>query len=351
MRILVGLSGGFDSAYTAMLLANEGHTVEGAVLDMHCYTEITEAKETADSLGIPFHVIPCRELFDREVVENFCDAYAMACTPNPCIVCNERVKFRALYDYAMAQGFDRVATGHYANVVRKNGRLTVAVAKDHAKDQSYMLYRLPEEILENLLLPMGAIIKKEAKKDETCLSIGAVEREESQDICFIKGEGHAEYIERRRGALVHGDFVSESGEVLGHHRGIVRYTVGQRKGLGVSAASRLFVKEIDPASNRIILSDRAPDHRAFCIKDVVFSGMTKEEALMSTDLRVRVRYSTPAVGASLYLENDRLWVRLAESSRCAVTPGQSAVFYVDDCVVFGGIIDYTPINGNNNQKM
>lgn len=345
MRILVGLSGGFDSAYTAMLLKNEGHIVEGAVLDMHCYTATEEAEETAAALGIPLHVISCRELFDREVVEDFCDAYSSARTPNPCIVCNEKVKFRVLYDYAMQHGFDRIATGHYANVEEKNGRFALTVAADRTKDQSYMLYRLPCEILEKLLLPMGNVIKKEAKKENACQALAATDREESQDICFIKNESHADYIERRRGAFACGDFVNESGEVLGQHQGIIRYTVGQRKGLGISASSRLFVREIDSVTNRVYLSDHTPEHRTFTVKDVVFSGMDEKEALASTELKVRVRYSAPAVPARISLENGRLCVALLASSRCAVTPGQSAVFYFGERVAFGGIVDQLLDNG------
>lgn len=346
MKILVGLSGGFDSAYTAMLLRDAGHTVEGAVLDMHCYTEVDEAKKTAESLGIPFHTISCRDLFDREVIEDFCDAYSKAQTPNPCIVCNEKVKFRALYDYALSHGFDKIATGHYARIVESDGCISVAMAADLSKDQSYMLYRLPAEILKMLLLPMGNIIKKEAKSEGKRQLLVAAEREESQDICFVKGESHADYIERRRGAFPEGNFVNQDGELLGRHSGIIRYTVGQRKGLGVSGKTRLFIREIDPEANRIVLSDHAPRCNSFYLRDVVFSGLTRETALASDRLMVRVRYTSPLVSACLSLEGERIKVTFSDEIGCTVSPGQSAVFYFEDRVACGGIIDSTSISTN-----
>lgn len=346
MKILVGLSGGFDSAYTAMLLRDAGHSVEGAVLDMHCYTEIEEAKKTAESLEIPFHHISCRDLFDREVIEPFCDAYSKAQTPNPCIVCNEKVKFRALYDYAVLHGFDKIATGHYARIVEVDGCISVATAADSTKDQSYMLYRLPSEILRMLLLPMGNIIKKEAKSEGKRHLLVAAEREESQDICFVKGENHADYIERRRGAFPHGDFVNREGAVLGRHLGIIRYTVGQRKGLGVSGKTRLFISMIDSEANRIVLSDRAPRCNSFFLRDAVFSGLTQEAALASDRLKVRVRYTSPMVSARLSLEKEGLKVMLGEEIGCTVSPGQSAVFYLEDRVVCGGIIDTPSFSSN-----
>ncbi len=338
MKILLGLSGGIDSAYSALLLREAGHTVEGAVLDMHSYTEVEEAKAAAAALGIPFRVIPCRELFSKIVISDFCDAYLAARTPNPCIICNERVKFRVLYDYAMQNGFDRIATGHYAKITGEKGKLCIALAEDPLKDQSYMLYRLPQDILEKLVLPMGNIIKKEAKEAARHRGLLAAERAESQEICFVKGEDYAEYIERVRGPVPCGDFVDEKGSVLGRHRGIIRYTVGQRKGLGVSAASRLFVQDIDTVSNKILLSDRAPKCQGFLLESHVCSGMSLEEATASDALKVRVRYTAPMTAARLTLENGELRCTLAEETRCAVTPGQSAVFYCEGRIALGGII-------------
>lgn len=339
MKILVGLSGGFDSAYAAKRLLDEGHTVEGAALDMHAYTELEEARTTAEALGIPFHIVPCRSLFESAVIDYFCDEYLAARTPNPCIMCNEKVKFRALYDYAMSNGFDRIATGHYVRIAEKEGRLCIARAMDDTKDQSYMLYRVPPEILEKTVFPMGNIIKKEAKKIADLPLRAAVEREESQEICFVRDESYADFIERRCGVCPHGSFVTEQGELLGEHCGLIRYTVGQRKGLGVSAASRLFVQSIDPETNRIVLSDRAPQSKRFTVICPAFDRRARKALLSSTGIRVRVRYTAPPVPVRTWEENGALFCELESEARCSITPGQSAVFYDGDRVIYGGIIE------------
>lgn len=339
MKVLTGISGGFDSAYSVLRLREEGYTVEGAVLDMHSYTEIEEAKALSKVLDIPLHVISCREAFEKNVIEDFCHEYLCARTPNPCIRCNETVKFRVLFDYAMECGFDRIATGHYANITEREGRYAVALAQDARKDQSYMLYRLPAEILARLLFPMGHIIKKEAKEEQRSRDLALADREDSQEICFVKNENYADYIERRCGKSPAGEFVTMDGEVLGHHAGIVRYTVGQRKGLGISAASRLFIQRIDLDTNRIYLSDSMPSTRIFALKDVVFSGLTQEEALCSDTLRVRVRYAAPMIRARFFATEEGFFGELCDTATCAVTPGQSAVFYDGNTIALGGIIE------------
>lgn len=339
MRILLGMSGGFDSTYSARVLLAEGHTVEGAVLRMHAYTEIDEARAAAEALGIPLHVVDAGDLFEKEVVAPFCEEYRAARTPNPCIVCNERVKFRLLYDYALQNGFDRIATGHYARIVWENGRYAVAMGADQSKDQSYMLYRLPQHILARLLLPMGTRMKKEAREEGVRLSLVAAEREESQEICFVKDESYADFIERRFGVSPAGDFVSERGEVLGRHNGIIRYTVGQRKGLGVSSATgRLFIQRIDPESARIVLSDQMPRFCRFTVASAVYSLLSREEAIARRDLTVRVRYTAAPVPALLSEEGGELICTLEGECRTAITAGQSAVFYLGDTVALGGVI-------------
>ena len=336
-RVLLGISGGVDSTYAAHALREAGYEVEGAVLKMHEYTELAEAADSARSLGIPLRVIDATERFSRTVIEDFCRAYQNALTPNPCIVCNENVKFRLLYEEARGEGFDFIATGHYARIGEQNGRYALETARDVSKDQTYMLYRLPQEILKMLLLPLGEYMKKDVSAKAASMSLAAAERAESQEICFVKGESYADYIERRCGAFSKGSFVDEEGRVLGTHNGIPRYTLGQRKGLGISASSRLFVKDMCVESGNIILSDRMPLTAEFLMDGAVFSGMSEEEVLAADDLLAKVRYQAFPVPARIIRAENGFRVRLAEEARF-VTPGQSAVFYQKGRVVCGGII-------------
>lgn len=339
MRILVGMSGGLDSTYAARLLVDGGHEVVGAVLRMHEYTECDAAEKSCLELGIPLVTVDCTGEFDRAVKENFVTEYSRGRTPNPCVICNERVKFKCLYDYARLNGFDKIATGHYAGVkqIDKN-KTAVSVASDLAKDQSYMLYRLPKAILDMLLLPLSNLTKEEIRKKALEIGLTSSERAESQEICFLPDGGHAEYIESRLGKFPEGEFVDEGGRVLGTHKGIIRYTVGQRKGLGISLGERAFVTDIDVETNRITLSPSLSGKREIVISDVVYSGIAENERLEGLTLSVKTRYTKDTVTAEAVRLSDGT-VRLIFNKEVKAAPGQSAVAYLDDYVAFGGIIN------------
>ena len=339
MKILVGLSGGVDSTYAALKLINEGHEVSGAVLKMHEYTDILGAKTVADELGIELHVIDATATFSKAVVPNFISEYLSARTPNPCIICNERVKFRVLLDYALQNGFEKIATGHYARIVRQNGRYALADGADKTKDQTYMLYRLSSDILSHLVLPLADLEKKEVVRLSSEAGISAAERKESQEICFIPDNDYASYIERAVGPSREGDFVDEEGRVLGRHKGIIRYTVGQRKGLGVSASARIFVKDIDPCTDKITLSLENPPTKSFMVKDVVWSGISPLSCGEKMTLLVRVRYRAEKGECTVLVLDDGTLSVTLKTPQHFVTKGQSAVFYLDDTVAFGGFID------------
>ncbi len=342
MRILVGMSGGLDSTYAALKLRSEGHTVEGAVLVMHEYTEVEAAKSAANAIDIPLHIVDCRERFSA-VKENFIEEYRSARTPNPCIICNALVKFRVLYEFAMENGFDKIATGHYAEVITTSvdGKECHALkrAKDSSKDQTYMLYRLGEDILSVLVLPLSGDEKSDIRKRAEEIGLEVAKRKDSQEICFIPDGNYAKYIEEHIGAFPEGDFISPNGKTLGRHKGIIRYTVGQRKGLGVAASSRIFVTSIDPVANTVTLSPMPKESTRVHIKDTVFSAISSGAA-EDIPVYVKLRYqASPRRAILRILDGDRCELTLDEPER-SVTPGQSAVLYDENGVVLaGGIVE------------
>lgn len=342
MRILVGLSGGIDSTYAAYKLINEGHEVEGAVIVMHEYTELDSAREAAQSLGIKLHVIDAVDRF-LAVKDNFVNEYSRGRTPNPCVICNPLVKFRALLDYALEHGFDKIATGHYATVVTRieQGRTlyTLKRARDERKDQTYMLHRLGRDVLSRLVFPLSNELKDEIKRKSAQIGLSAVERKESQEICFIPDNDYAAYIEGIKGTFPEGDFVLEDGSVIGRHKGIVRYTVGQRKGLGVSYGERIFVNSINAEKNEIVLSTEGSFTDKVSVSDLVYSGMCDPKKGEKREAAVKLRYLASPIPASVEFDGEGgAIITLARPER-AVTPGQSAVIYDGDELLAGGFID------------
>ena len=342
MRILVGISGGLDSTIAALKLMDEGHSVEGAVLIMHEYTDVSAAESAAASIGLPLHKIDARERFET-VKANFADQYALARTPNPCIICNPLVKFALLAEYARANGFDKIATGHYATVRKLDdgGNLRYALARacDLRKDQTYMLHRLPQDILSMLVLPLEASVKTEVREIAENRGLAVATKKESQEICFIPDGDYAKYVESVKGEFPEGDFVDDNGVVLGKHKGIIRYTVGQRKGLGIAAGQRIFVSSIDPISNRITLSNEGNLTDTVRVSDIVFSGMSEPIANIERRVSVKLRYlAPPAPAVAIFDGCGGCTLKLDEPFK-AVAPGQSAVLYDGDVVRAGGFID------------
>lgn len=340
MRILVGMSGGIDSTYAALKLKNEGHEVEGAVLVMHEYTETALAISAGKEIGIPVHVVDVKGAFEDEVIPNFISEYKKGRTPNPCIICNGAVKFKFLLEYALDNGFDAIATGHYARIERtKDGKFAIARAVDTKKDQSYMLWRLSDKVRSHLILPLGELTKEEIRKEAALLGLSAHDRPDSQEICFIPDEDYVSYIEKHAGACEHGNFIDENGNVIGEHKGIIRYTVGQRKGLGISASSRIFVTNIDPVNNTVTLSPTYSEATKISLSGAIFSGMKTPKIGEEMELEVKLRYAAPPIKCIAKLEeNGSVSVSLTTPAR-AVTAGQSAVFYDENVLMFGAFID------------
>jgi tRNA-specific 2-thiouridylase len=337
MRVLVGLSGGLDSAYTVKLLRDAGHTVEGAVLVMHDYTDVNSAKRAAEELMIPLNTLDCRKAFEK-VICNLENEYILGRTPNPCVICNREVKFKYLYEYAKTHGFDKIATGHYVNILPAESGNAIYMAKDKKKDQSYMLWRLNSEIIDNLICPLGSLIKSEIRESARNIGLFAAESPESQEICFIPDGDYASYIEKRHGKSEKGYFINNEGKILGTHQGIIRYTVGQRKGLGISAGKRMFVTKIDPENNTVTLSDVDERKEELYIDDIIFA---RGEEMKKGEMRsysVKLRYAqAPALASVTYLGEQSAKITLKASQR-AITPGQSAVLYDKERLVMGGFI-------------
>ena len=350
-KVLVGMSGGVDSAVAAYLLKEQGYDVIGVTLrtwlsesgENRC-CEIDDARRICYSLKIPYYPLNCAAVFKETVIDPFIDAYLAGKTPNPCVECNRYVKWDRLLYYARVFGADWIATGHYANVVRlDNGRYTVRKAKDSEKDQTYMLYKLTQEQLSRTLLPLGNLFKAEVREIAEKAGLRVAKKPDSQDICFVTDGDYADYIRAHTAGDIpgEGNFTDERGNVLGRHRGIIHYTVGQRKGLGVAYGCPLYVKRIDPARNEVVLAGReAVNVREISCKRLHFLSIDAPKAGTAIPSSVKVRYHQKPQKAELRITGGDSASVFFDTAVRLPAPGQSAVFYDDnDCVIGGGIID------------
>lgn len=341
-KVLLGMSGGLDSTYSAVMLSELGYDVEGAVLMMHDYTDTVAAGESARALGIPLRVIDCRERFERFVVDDFVREYSHGRTPNPCIRCNSEVKFALLCEAADEMGIENIATGHYARIAYdlQTGRYCIEKAADNRKDQSYVLWRLKQEQLSRLILPLGMQKKEQIRGMARDMSLKAADKAESQEICFIPDGDYARFIEDKAGVFAPGDFIDKNGNRVGQHKGIIRYTIGQRKGLGLSMGEPVFVNRIDPIRNTVTVVPSGGEYSNRLFADELrFSGMLPQSD-GECEFDVKLRYLAPPIPAKVRFTAGGAFVDLSSPAR-AVTPGQSAVFYKGDRVMFGGLIsDY-----------
>ena len=340
MRILLGMSGGVDSTYAGALLSQEGYEVEAAVLVMSEHTDTGAALRSCEELGIKLHIIDAREAFEKYVVDDFVYQYSKARTPNPCVMCNRYVKIKMLCDYARANGFDKVATGHYCNIYKEENRYCVAMAKDIRKDQSYMLWQLTQDELSMLYTPLSLRSKEDAYNLAKEKGFSSADSKESQEICFIPDNDYAAFIEKRIGKFPEGDFVDSDGNVVGKHKGLIHYTIGQRKGLGLALKVPVFVTEIDPVTNTVRVEPSGKEYRkTFSCDTLNFQLETEpgEGEIREKEYLVKIRYAAKPAAAIVKYSKNMAEVAFAEPQR-AVTPGQSAVFYDGDRVAFGGFI-------------
>ena len=346
-RIAVGMSGGLDSSVAAALCVDEGREVIGLTLHMFkegsrcCSIEDVErARRLCEHLGIRHYVINAIEWFEANVIRHFVEEYARGRTPSPCVLCNEFIKFGMLHERAGQLGCSAVATGHYARVESRNGSLSLERPTDRKKDQTYFLHRLSQEQLKRSLFPLAGWTKEQAAKyaAEKGLPIHSAAVSESQDLCFVPDDGHAAFVEARRPDLKRGGQILDAeGKLLGRHEGCHRYTLGQRRGLGVAAPTRLYVQELDAEANRVVLGAREDVLSRECLVEDVhwISGAAPADQFSCTG-RVRYRHEAAAVHVTI-LPDQRMQLEF-EEPQFAITPGQAAVLYDGETVLGGGWI-------------
>jgi tRNA-uridine 2-sulfurtransferase len=348
-RVIVGMSGGVDSSVTAALLAQQGHDVTLNVWpdlpdmpdiqreDACCALgAVEDARRVADKLRIAYYVLNFKEVFEDRVIKDFVQTYASGRTPNPCIRCNQFIKFDALLVKARQLGADFVATGHYARIEHgQPNRLRKAA--DPSKDQSYVLYVMSQDRLGKAMMPLGDFTKDSTRQLAHDLGLSVADKPESQDICFVPFKRYTEFIELYAPEVLQpGPIVDRGGKVLGEHRGVALHTIGQRKGLGIAAGQPLFVTELVPDSNTVVVGGPEDLLKSWCRLDEV-NWISGEIPLEPRTANARARYRAPEVPCRVVRDGDGLLVEFDTPQR-AITPGQALVLYEGEYVLGGGSI-------------
>jgi tRNA-uridine 2-sulfurtransferase len=351
-KVLVAMSGGVDSSTTAYILKEEGFEVVGATLRLWrdnddkqrpggCCSidDIQDARRVCNFLGIKHYVLNYEEEFKNTVVDDFVSSYLCGKTPNPCIVCNDKIKFSKLLEKTTGLGFDFLATGHYGIIEKGADGFLLKKGRDPAKDQSYVLYRLGQKELSRLMLPLGVYTKKEIRKMAIKAKLPAAEKPESQEICFVDkdyGSFINSYVPNAVKKVKPGPIIGANGKVLGQHKGIVYYTIGQRSGLGLSLPEPVYVTRIDPKTNTIFVGAREDSYSKKAVVEDIRWVSGKAPKLPFKCL-AKIRRLHPEAEATLKKKGKNISVSFKEPQH-AVTPGQAAVFYDGDVVLGGGII-------------
>lgn len=341
MKALIAMSGGVDSSVAALLTQKLGYECSGCTMvlfDKEDTKDAEDARAAAERLGMDFHLLSYKEAFAACVVAPFGREYLAGRTPNPCVECNKYLKFGRLLEEARALGCDKLVTGHYARIRFDGEKYHLHRALDPEKDQSYVLYHLSQDQLAHILFPLGEMSKEEARRLAEVAGLPTAHKADSQDICFVPEGDYAAVIRAQLGDCdVPGDFVDREGKVLGRHKGLIHYTIGQRKGLGLALPSPLYVLKLDPEKNQVILGP--PE--ALLKKEVLVKGMcwiSGQAPSGPISCEAKLRYRQKAAPALAFpLPGGDLLLRFDDPQR-APTPGQSAVFYQGDEVLGGGII-------------
>ena len=351
-RVVVGMSGGVDSSAAAALLLEQGYDVVGITLklwpqdcvnraeDKCCGPQaVMDARSVSHKLNIPYYLVDEAEDFQKQVINYFAEEYKAGRTPNPCVMCNEKLKFGTLINRARQLGAEYIATGHFARVEkREDGRMLLKRGRDARKDQSYFLFSLRQEQLARTLFPLGEMTKTDTRCVARESHLKTADKEESMEICFVPDKDYGRFLQQADLVKKHrGEIVNLHGHVLGHHEGIEFYTIGQRRGLGISSPKPLYVVELDAANNRVIVGDEsALDRDEFTVERC--NWISFDAPPPHIEVTAKIRYNHPGTAATIIPgPNGSARVKLHTPQR-AITPGQACVFYQEDLVVGGGWI-------------
>jgi len=353
-KVFVAMSGGVDSSVAAALLKEEGYEVIGVTM---CFSgtqglsltgsrrrpsccsmsSIDDARRVAHKLGIKHYVLNMHKYLEEYVIKDFCSQYLLGRTPNPCIVCNQYVKFGVLLKKIFSLGGDYLATGHYARILKEKGFYWIKKSRDLRKDQSYFLYRLGQKELQSILFPVGGYNKDEVRSLAKRFSLPVAEKEDSQEICFLPQDDYREFLRRVSGDKIKPGFVTDKyGKIIGKHEGIAYYTVGQREGLGIALGYPAYIIKIEKKSNTLVLGRKEDAFaREFTVNELHFTASPVKKKIA---LRVKIRYNHKENIADIIPSADKISVKFRKA-QFAVTPGQAAVFYLGSKIIGGGRIN------------